>query len=129
MRNLSDRQRRVLVPLALLIAAPAIAVGCLDGPLARLNPHDEGMQVTLHLIGGADTARAEGEVLVFQLVTDPVLTGYAITWTSSAPTLLTSVGSGVFEVGPLRATQATVAVDASVGSRTVTRQVVILAAP
>ncbi|MCE9601126.1 MAG: hypothetical protein K8S21_02795 [Gemmatimonadetes bacterium] len=114
---------------SLAVAALVLASGaCLDGPFARANPHDPGAVIELTLVGGRDTLEMVGQQAFFQLVTEPVTTGYTAAWSSSTTSLLTPLGFGRFEVVALPGSVATVEIKATLGTRSVTRNVVILPA-
>lgn len=116
--------------LRTLVVAGALAAlgGCIDGPFAHVNPHDNATPLTLSILGGADTLRVSGDFVLFQAVTDPVTAGATVFWESSAPSLLSSFGDGLFLVGVLPTTPTTVAVRARLGAANASRSVVILPA-
>lgn len=111
-----------------LLAFALVPGACLDGPFARANPHDPGAAITLTLVGGRDTLEMVGQQALFQLVTEPVTTGYTAAWSSSTTSLLIPLGFGRFEVVALPGFVATVEITATLGTRSVTRNLVILPA-
>jgi hypothetical protein len=114
--------------LALGAAALVLLGGCLDGPFAHANPYDPENPMTLSIEGGRDTIVVAGEAVQFHLVTDPIHTFPSPSWTSSAPSLLLSLGAGRFivPVSPLETT--VVQVSAVLGSKEASRAITILAA-
>ena len=124
------RRPRSLALLLLAIAGASLgATGCLDGPLARVNPLDPGAEVSLSILGGADTLRTEGQLVLFQLVTDPVTVGRQPLWISSDTLHLASLGHGQFVVSALPVAPVSVEARAWLGTRFAVRDVVILPAP
>jgi len=115
---------RPLAALALALFTPA----CLDGPFVHANPLDARTPLTLTLLGGRDTLGIVGEQALFQLVTDPVTSGFTVSWRSSSTALLAPRGLGRFEVVSLPGFASTVEITATLGTRSVTRTVVILPA-
>lgn len=122
------RVKRSPSPLALrlsLLMLVGTGLGCLS-PFERLNPHDEEMALVLEIVGGKDSTRTLGDVLVFQLNSDPVLTGYEPTWQSSQPGFLQSYGGGAFVVTQLPTSgSTTVDVRASFIGHTISRTVTL----
>lgn len=117
--------RRILL-LALLVAP---AISCVDGPFPIVNPNDPLMPLEMRLTGGTDTVRTASAVVQFQLVTTPVVTGYAVYWLSSNPLWLASTGSGRFLTGALPPSPQTVLVSAAYGNREAFASVVIMPPP
>ncbi len=115
----------LLAALLLALAAP----GCLDGPFARVNPHDAESPIQLSIVGGRDTLRVAGEQVLYQLVTDPVTNGYTVNWASSATSRLLPLGLGRFQVVSLPAVATTVEIRAAFGANVATRDIVLLPAP
>lgn len=115
--------------LALVFALVLTPTACLDGPFAHSNPHDARTSLELTLVGGRDTLSVVGQQALFQLVTAPVTNGYSVSWTSSAEALLLPLGFGRFEVVALPGFPSTVQITATLGTRSVTGNVVILPAP
>lgn len=118
--------RRRLAALALLVLPVA---ACLDGPFAHANPHDGESEITLAVVGGADTLRVVGDAALFQLVTTPVTSGFTVQWESSAPLRLAPIGLGRFVLVSHPPTVTTVQVTARMGANSATRDVVLLPAP
>ena len=111
--------------LLLTLAMPA----CLDGPFARVNPHDAGTALQLRIVGGSDTLRIAGEQVLFQLVTDPVTSGYTVSWSSSQTSRLLPLGLGRFQVISIPAVATTVEISAALGANVATRNIVLVPAP
>lgn len=116
--------RRLL--LALLLAP---TLSCVDGPYAIVNPNDPLMRLQMRLTGGVDTVRVASQVVQFQLVTDPVVSGYQPFWQSSNALWLASTGDGRFVAGALPPTPQTVLVTAALGNREAFAAVVIMPPP
>jgi hypothetical protein len=115
---------------SLTAATATLLLGaCLDGPFARVNPNDPAAVLELSLVGGRDTLVQVGQQALFQLVTEPVTAGYSVSWSSSTTSLLIPRGFGRFEVVALPGSVATIEIRATLGTRSVTRDVVILPAP
>lgn len=114
--------KRALMLLLLL------SVGCVEAPFERTNPYDPKAPITMRLVGGVDTATVAGQTLLYQLVTDPVLSGYEPVWETDTPARVRSEGFGRFVVITLSiVTPTTVMVRAKFGSRVVERPLVIKA--
>lgn len=113
---------------ALCLAAVLPLASCIDGPFAHVNPHDPATPLTLRILGGADTLRVAGDLVLFQAVTDPVINGFTVFWESGDPARLTSQGDGLFQVGVLPLTPVAVPVRATIGGATATRTVLIVPA-
>lgn len=116
--------------LASLIPVLLATFACVDAPFARVNPNDEAVPLTMSLTGGDDTVFTVGQELVFQLVTDPVVTGYPPVWESSAPFYIASQGDGAFVVNNLPAAgEFNVTIRASFRTRSAQQVVRVLSAP
>lgn len=118
--RLRVRSRAIGIVLCLSLGA------CLDGPFARVNPHDAGTDIALSIVGGVDTARVVGETLLFQLATEPVTTGVTVVWRSDAPSRLLPTGYGQFVVMSLPLAPATVRISAIIGGNSATRDIVLM---
>lgn len=118
--------RRRLLALAILLLPVA---ACLDGPFEHANPLDGESDITLAVVGGADTLRVIGDAALFQLVTTPVITGFTVQWESSAPLALAPIGFGRYVLVANPPTPTTVVVTARLGANFATRNVVLLPAP
>jgi hypothetical protein len=111
--------------LALLLL---ISDGCVEAPFERTNPYDPKAALTMRLAGGVDTATVAGQTILYQLVTDPALSGYEPEWDTDTPSRVRSEGYGRFVVITLSiVTPTTVMVRAKFGSRVVQRPLVIKA--
>jgi hypothetical protein len=119
---------RSLRPLTLAFLG-LLPLGCVDGPFARVNPHDPGTAITVQVLGGADTIRVVGEVVLFQAVTAPATSGYTVIWSSSSPGRLRSQGSGRFVTLDIPVSPVSVQVSAQLGPHIGTRTVVLAPAP
>lgn len=127
MDHLPGASRRAAAVLALVVGPLA---ACVAGPFERANPNDAEFEITLTIVGGADTLRGGvGTGVLFQLVTDPVTNGAAVGWSASAPALLSSQGHGQFTVESLPASPTSVIVTAQLGAHAASRAVVIMPPP
>ena len=113
--------KRIVAALSLLAAA------CVEAPFERTNPFDPQSPIAMQIVGGVDTAVVAGQTILYQLVTDPALSGYEPEWESSLPQRVQSLGFGRFVVVTLSiATPTTVTIRAKFGSREVLRPLVIM---
>ena len=83
----------------------------------------------LRIVGGSDTLRIAGEQVLFQLVTDPVTSGYTVSWSSSQTSRLLPLGLGRFQVISIPAVATTVEISAALGANVATRNIVLVPAP
>lgn len=83
--------RRLLWPFC----AVALVASCVDGPFARVNPHDPAFEYTLELRVSRDTVTPLNPVVLVQLVTDPLIVGYRPIYEADSP-FLSHLGDGVF---------------------------------
>jgi hypothetical protein len=88
----TPRRTRARRPLALLLAAVAIACG----EYARDNPYDPEAKVTF-TIEGPDTAWTLLQTLEYTATVSPSVPGTEIEWASNDPTMLASRGGGTFQ--------------------------------
>lgn len=88
--------RRASVAVSLF--AVLSTASCADGPFTHASPFDPRTELQLSIVGGFDTVRVANVEVVYQLVTVPVINGYTAAWTSTAPTVLESLGDGRFIV-------------------------------
>ena len=115
--------------VASLLAMLSVA-SCADGPFAHASPFDPKTELQLSIVGGLDTIRFAYREVIYQLVTVPVINGYTATWTSTAPTLLQSLGDGRFIVGAVPAPNFPVRIRAQFLQGTfAVRDVVIMVVP
>lgn len=119
------RSARVILCAALL---PLVALSCLDGAYPIANPNDPLFQLEMQVIGGVDTVRTAGQVVLFQLVTTPVVAGYKVDWTSSQPAWIGSRGDGLYITGDLPTVPVGVQITARLGNQEAIRAVVIMPA-
>lgn len=128
---MTHRHSRELTRAALGALGAALLLplgGCLDGPFARVNPHDAAADITLSIVGGVDTARVVGETVFYRLLTDPVTSGVTVVWRTDTPARLLPVGEGRFVVLSLPLAPATAEITAIIGGNSATRTLVLMPA-
>ncbi len=84
------------VARAALLCSVLGIVGCLDGPLPRINPNDPGADVTLSLVASRDTLRPGAAYVLVQVLSDPPTLGYAPRWEVEPDGTLIHLGDGLF---------------------------------
>lgn len=106
---------RFLLSLALLGAA-----SCMAGPFERENPNDPEKEFTIRIVSTADTLSPSQPRVVLQLITEPVMNGYAANWSVPDNRMLYHAGNGVFAVGDLPVSLQSIVVTAGFQNRTAT---------
>ena len=106
-----------------------MTLSCVDGPYPVANPNDPRMSLEMRLVGGVDTVRTPGQVVVFQLVTTPAVTGYEVLWLTSDAAWLAPVGDGRYVNRVLPPSPVTILVSAKLGTREASRTVIIVPGP
>lgn len=99
--------------------------GCVDGPFARLNPNDTGSGITFELVASRDTLRPATPVVVVQVITDPVVSGYQPLWSVTPASALTDLGNGVFRMDVVPPSPLTTQITARFGKGSKTLFVVL----
>jgi hypothetical protein len=112
-----------------VVASLLLVGGCIAGPFERANPHDADAPIEMTIVGGADTLRVVGVTVLFQLVTDPITSGYTPVWTSTAPAWLQSLDLGRYRVMGIPPAPISVVIHARIGGNTAARVIVLAPAP
>lgn len=123
-----ERRSRRRRAITWLVLAAGLATGCLDGPFAHDNPYDADHPMTLEIVGGADTLRVAGEIVQYQLRTDPVVEGVLPHWESSAPSVLVPGTRGRYLVSALPLEPLDVTISAGFGANVAFRTVTLMPA-
>jgi hypothetical protein len=118
---------RPLVLLALAMGTASIA--CVEAPFERVNPNDREFAGTISVISSRDTISPANPIVVFKVVTDPVVTGYEPRWVILTGEGVTHVGSGVFQLTVMPNTPTPVTIAARFQDRMVSRTIIRAPAP
>lgn len=117
--------KRKLLALCLLLP-----LGCYEAPFERANPVDPDAEIEMTLASTRDTVTPSDPWVAFQLVSDPVLEGYVVTWFSSpAEAGLIHQGNGVFRLMSTPTSPIQVLVTGRIFPRSATKIVILAPDP
>lgn len=115
--------------MLLCSTAGTITLGCVAGPFEHVNPNDFHFAGTMTIVASRDTVSPANPIVIFKVVTDPVVNGWEPNWLITSGGGLLYRGHGVFELGATPLVPTEVRITASFAERSISRTIIRAPAP